>query len=135
MCHVYVRVDSLVGICVSDQTYPNQVAHRLLTNVLDKFTEDIPKQQWIHNKEVSGFSGELEKYLKHYQNPEQADSLTKIQTNLEETTIIILDSIQAILERGEKLDVMVEKSQKLSGSSKIFYTTARKTNSCCGSWT
>ena len=135
MCHVYVRFDSLVGICVSDQSYPNQVAHRLLTNVLDKFTEDIPKQQWIHNKEVTGFSDELEKYLKHYRNPEKADPLTKIQTNLEETKIIILDSIQAILERGEKLDDMVERSQKLTDSSKIFYTTARKTNSCCGSWT
>ena len=135
MCHIYVRFDSLVGICVSDQNYPNQVAHRLLTNVLDKFTEDVPKPQWLHNKEVSGFSGELEKHLKQYQNPEQADPLTKIQTDLEETKIIILDSIQALLERGEKLDELVERSIILSHSSKMFYKTARKTNSCCGSWT
>ena len=42
-------------------------------------TEDIPKQQWILNKEVTGFSGELEKYLKHYQNPE---NLTDCNTRL-----------------------------------------------------
>ena len=77
--------------------------------------------------------------MKHYQNPEQADPLTKIQTNLEETKIIILDSVQALLERGEKLDELVERSQKLSesrwsDSSKIWNTTARKTNSCFGSW-
>ena len=31
MCHAYVRSDSLVGLCVSDQEYPNLVAHTLLT--------------------------------------------------------------------------------------------------------
>jgi len=35
------------------------------------------------------------------------------------------------LERGEKLDDLVAKSQGLSDASKMFYKTARKTNSCC----
>eukprot|EP00112_Aurelia_sp_Birch-Aquarium-sp1_P005602 Seg164.16 transcript_id=Seg164.16/GoldUCD/mRNA.D3Y31 product="Synaptobrevin YKT6" protein_id=Seg164.16/GoldUCD/D3Y31 len=39
---------------------------------------------------------------------------------------------EQVLQRGEKLDDLVTKSEGLSSSSKAFYTTARKTNSCCG---
>ena len=36
-----------------------------------------------------------------------------------------------VLERGEKLDNLVERSDELSKQSKLFYKQARKTNSCC----
>ena len=37
-CHVFVRPDCLVGVCLSDQEYPPRVAHTLLGKVLDDFT-------------------------------------------------------------------------------------------------
>lgn len=41
------------------------------------------------------------------------------------------NTIEAVLQRGEKLDDLVSKSEGLSMQSKAFYKTARKTNSCC----
>ena len=41
------------------------------------------------------------------------------------------DTIEAALERGGKLDELIEKSDDLSASSKMFYTTAKKHNQCC----
>ena len=40
-------------------------------------------------------------------------------------------TIDNLLERGEKLDSLVERSDDLSKQSKMFYKQARKTNSCC----
>lgn len=40
-------------------------------------------------------------------------------------------TIENVLERGEKLDDLVSKSQDLSMQSKVFYKQAKKTNSCC----
>ena len=37
-CHVYIRPDCLVGVCLTDHEYPHRVAHTLLTKVLDDFT-------------------------------------------------------------------------------------------------
>ena len=37
-CHVYIRPDCLVGVCLTDHEYPHRVAHSLLTKVLDDFT-------------------------------------------------------------------------------------------------
>ena len=40
-------------------------------------------------------------------------------------------TIESVLERGEKLDSLVARSENLSAQSKMFYTTAKKQNSCC----
>ncbi|KAL3186155.1 hypothetical protein MRX96_027892 [Rhipicephalus microplus] len=57
--------------------------------------------------------------------------MTKIQADLNETKIILHNIIEAVLERGEKLDDLVAKSEDLSVQSKTFYKTARKSNQCC----
>lgn len=131
MCHVYVRADGLAGVVISDHEYPHRVAHTLLTRVLDEFTTKIPQHQWAGGTETSIGYTQLPAYLARYQQPNEADAMTKIQEELDETKIILHHTIEAVLERGEKLDDLVAKSQGLSIQSKTFYKTARKTNSCC----
>ena len=52
----------------------------------------------------------------------------------DETKIVLHNTIEAVLQRGERLDDLVAKSEGLSLQSKTFYKTAKKTNSCCASW-
>ncbi|XP_013139877.1 PREDICTED: synaptobrevin homolog YKT6 [Papilio polytes] len=131
MLQVYVRADNLAGILISDHEYPNRVAHTLITKILDEFTAKVPTNLWATGNETSIDFPVLPQYLAKYQNPREADALTKIQNDLDETKIILHDTIKAVLERGEKLDDLVAKSDSLTMHSKAFYKTARKTNSCC----
>ena len=45
----------------------------------------------------------------------------KIQKELDETKIVLHKTIESVLERGEKIDTLVAKSNDLSGQSKMFY--------------
>ena len=67
MCHCYVRTDGLVGVCVSDEEYQPRVAHSLIAKILDDFAAQVPRAEWTTGKEVAGFSGPLDVYLKKYQ--------------------------------------------------------------------
>jgi len=131
MCHVYVRRDNLAGVVISDHEYPSRVSHTLITKVLDEFSQIIPASSWPDLTERDITFPQLNTYLAKYQNPCEADAMTKIQSDLDETKIILHNTIEAVLERGEKLDDLVAKSEGLSIQSKAFYKTARKTNSCC----
>lgn len=131
MCHVYVRADNLAGVLISDHEYPRRVAHTLITKVLDEFATKYPSSTWATLKEETTDFSQLNVYLAKYQNPSEADSLTKMQNDLDETQIILHNTVKAVLQRGEKLDDLVSKSAELSAKSKAFYTTAKKTNSCC----
>jgi hypothetical protein len=45
----------------------------------------------------------------------------KIQKDLDETKIVLHKTIEKVLERGEKIDDLVAKSDGLSAQSKMFY--------------
>ncbi|KAL3763443.1 hypothetical protein ACHAWU_002016 [Discostella pseudostelligera] len=131
--HCYVRSDGLAGVVTTDAEYPARVAFVLLTQLLDEFTSTLGGGSWKTMDmcvESSPFPV-LEEYLVKYQDPASADKVTKIQNDLDETTTILHKTIDAVLERGVKLDSLVEKSDDLSRQSKMFYKQAKKTNSCC----
>lgn len=134
--HVYTRQEGISGVVISDKEYPVRVAFSVLNKVLEEYLAAHPKQDWSSvtntNKGAHdiGFSP-LEEYLKRYQDPHQADALMKVQQELDDTKIVLHKTIESVLQRGEKLDTLVDKSEALSSSSKMFYTQARKTNSCC----
>ena len=51
----------------------------------------------------------------------------KVQAELDETKGVLHKTIESLLEREEKLDSLVERSQALSAQSKLFYKSAKKT--------
>ncbi|XP_052772688.1 synaptobrevin homolog YKT6-like [Mya arenaria] len=131
ICHVYVNSNNVGAVVIADHEYPQRVAHTLLNKVIEEFEAKVDKKHWSIAKEDEIKFPELEQMLQKYQNPREADAMTKINADLDETKIILHNTIEAVLERGEKIDDLVEKSEGLSLQSKTFYKTARKTNSCC----
>lgn len=91
MCHVYVRSDKLAGVVISDHEYPSRVSHTLITRVLDEFSQAVPVTSWPNLTENDIAFPQLNTYLAKYQNPQEADALTKIQTDLDETQIILVE--------------------------------------------
>jgi synaptobrevin homolog YKT6 len=129
--HCYVRSDGLGGAVTTDMEYPARVAFVLLGQMLEEFSS-THGDAWktVTTPESMAFP-QLETYLQKYQNPAEADKVTKIQRDLDETTEILHKTIDSVLERGVKLDNLVDKSNDLSAQSKLFYKQAKKTNSCC----
>jgi synaptobrevin family protein YKT6 len=130
MLHAHSRADGMVAIAITDIEYPRRVAHSLLTKVADEFNAKYPPTAWKGASSQLEFP-ELNDLLTKYQRPEEADPMMKIQKDLDETTIILHQTLESALKRGEKLDDLVNKADSLSASSKMFYKTAKKTNSCC----
>ncbi len=129
--HCYVRSDGLGGTVVTDSEYPARVAFVLLTQLLDDFTAAVGDRWKTCTAPESIAFPALDEYLQKFQDPSAADKITKIQNDLDETTQILHKTIDSVLERGVKLDNLVERSNDLSAQSKMFYKQAKKTNSCC----
>jgi hypothetical protein len=122
--HAYSRSEGVCGIIITDFEYPKLVAHQLLSKVLDEFVSKYPKSAYASATKDSPQMSfpELKDYVQKYQDPQQADSIMKIQKELDETKIVLHKTIESVLERGEKIDTLVQKSDGLSAQSKMFYT-------------
>ena len=131
--HCYVRSDGLAATVTTDLEYPARVAFVLIGQLLEDFVAHVggdDKWKTCTQPESIAFP-KLEEYLQKYQDPAAADKVTKIQKDLDETTQILHKTIDSVLERGVKLDNLVERSNDLSAKSKMFYKQAKKTNSRC----
>lgn len=92
MAHVYVRADNLAAVIISDHEYPQRVAHTLLSKILEDFNTKIPADLWPTINETEVDFPQINTYLAKYQNPSEADAMTKIQNDLDETKIILVNN-------------------------------------------
>ncbi len=131
--HIYTRSEGISGIIITDKDYPVRPAYTLINKILEEYLSLHPKSDWenIDKANETLQYGQLEAYLKKYQDPTQADSIMKVQQELDDTKVVLHKTIEGVLQRGEKLDSLVDKSEALSSSSRMFYKQAKKTNSCC----
>ncbi|KAK6544346.1 palmitoyltransferase [Orbilia ellipsospora] len=129
MVHAYTRSEGCTGIIITNSAYPKRIPHELLNRLLDEFLTKYPRTTWGSTATFDLPS--LKDYIVKYQQPSQADNISRIQAELDETKIVLHKTIESVLERGENLNNLVQKSDNLSSASKMFYTTAKKQNSCC----
>lgn len=141
LCHVHSRSNGLVAVALCDREYPSRVAFTLLSKVTDDFLAAFPVESSWHSVRDDGSGSShtpalsfpvLDTVIEKYQDPAQADPIMKIQKDLDDTKVILHKTIDGVLERGVKLDSLVEKSNDLSLQSKMFYKQAKSQNSCCG---
>ncbi|TVY19979.1 Synaptobrevin ykt6-like protein [Lachnellula arida] len=119
--HAYGRTEGICGVIITDHAYPALVAHQLLSKVVDEFLAAHPRSSFATSNPELSFP-ELKDYIVKYQDPQQADSIMKIQKELDETKIVLHKTIESVLQRGEKIDDLVAKSDGLSAQSKMFYS-------------
>eukprot|EP00760_Papus_ankaliazontas_P015590 PhM_4_TR16605/c0_g3_i1/m.5471/K08516/YKT6; synaptobrevin homolog YKT6 len=131
----YSRSDGIIAVAATDNEYNPRVATSMLFTTVSDFAERF-RAQWEAPEKpkdgyVSKFNGELDAVLAKFQDPSEADKILKIQKELDETKLIMHQAIDSLLERGAKIDDLVEKSSELGTASKAFYKTAKSQNQCC----
>jgi len=130
-CHCYVNNNGLAGAVLADADYPMRVAFSLLNEAMRQF-ETRNGNKWMnveHDVELDFPEGQ--ELLTKFQDPSEADKITKIEKELDEVKGIVIKSMDDILRRGEALESLMQKSEDLSQVSYQFYRTAKKNNQCC----
>ena len=147
VAHVYVDNDGLSCVVLTDKEYPTRVAFDIIRQSFAAFGEafssssssfssttssSLLKKEWKTISADSNISIDaLNKLLQNYQQPQQVDKILKIQQDVDETKSIMIKNLEEMLNRGEKIEDIVNKSKELSKESKTFVRESKKLNSCC----
>jgi len=121
ICHVLLKNEEAI-VLVSDDEYPTLAAYSVLGKVWDMLDH-------TNGISVAG-SVEFGALLKKYDDPNEANKLYKIQIELQETRTILIKTIDQLLEKGEKLDSIINKTDELSLQSKLLLDSAANLNKC-----
>jgi synaptobrevin family protein YKT6 len=94
--HAYGRTEGVAGVIVTDGEYPALVAHQLLSKMVDEFLAKHPRTAFSDPslRENACPLPALSEYIVKYQDPSQADSIMKIQQELDETKIVLHKTVR-----------------------------------------
>jgi synaptobrevin homolog YKT6 len=86
--HAYSSSQGICGIIISEPSYPKMVAHGILSKMMDEFSSAHPRSEYSGSSVGQLAYPQLEEYIIKYQNPEEVDSIMKIQQELDATKVI-----------------------------------------------
>ena len=98
------------------------VAFSFLADLKKKFLSsyNIQKIQSSYSYQLKSFSDEIQKLSDYYiKNPQS--KLALLKNNINQTSEIMHENVEKLFQRSEKLDITIQKSNNLLGTSDVFY--------------
>jgi hypothetical protein len=95
--HCFARSEGIAAVAIATKDYPQVAAHTILGEVLDEFLKlDNLSQVRAATKDNTITFPQLKEYIKTYQDPNQVSKISAIQTQLDETKIILHKTIDSV---------------------------------------
>lgn len=69
---------------------------------------------------AAAFNAKLKATMTQYSNGESNDAFTRAQREIDEARGVMTQNIERVLERGENLSLLVDKTDRLGGSARDF---------------
>ncbi|EDQ89266.1 uncharacterized protein MONBRDRAFT_37114 [Monosiga brevicollis MX1] len=122
----YVREDGIVYLCLADESFGRRAPFAFLAQIMKDFK---PYKSASKSSIAYALNREFAPVLKRQMaafNKGSDDALDRARGEIEGVKHVMVENIEKVLQRGEQIDIMVEKAEDLSHESKRFQTSARK---------
>ena len=130
----YIDNENMGCVIITDIDYDKRVAHIVMRKAMDMFKSESENWDWQTREDdvdKSKICEYIDDLIMDYYEPKEKDSILKINNNIDKTKEVLHQSIEKMLERGEKIDVLIQKSNDLSLGSKKFLKKSKEMNSWC----
>jgi len=124
----YIQEEGLVYLCITEEGFGQKDAFHFLDRTQNRFK----KRFALRAQTASAYSLNTEFSLvireemdRFNKNSNDNEKITMIQDEVNQVKDIMVRNIDDLVERGEKLDLLVDKTDNLSATAVTFKTTAR----------
>lgn len=124
--------EGIVTLAITESDYDRAVAFQFLESVMDKFLRQFGERAhtaiaYAMNAEFSlVIASEMKRSGKQASSSAgDPDKISAVQSEIDQVKDIMVANIDVIIERGEKLELLVDKTDHLAASSVAFRTTSR----------
>lgn len=123
----YIYEDEIIYLCITEDDFDRSRAFAFLNEVKRRFkiaygTRALTALPYAMNSE---FSRVLATQMKHFSESRDVDKMSRVQGEIEELTEIMVQNIDSVANRGEKLELLVDKTANLTSASVTFRTTSK----------
>ncbi|GAA0152286.1 hypothetical protein Leryth_012093 [Lithospermum erythrorhizon] len=125
------RTDGLTVLCMADATLGRRVPFEFLEDIHQKFVRTYGRtvlnaQAYAMNDD---FSRVLAQQIEYYSNDPNADRLNRLKGEMSQVRNVMVENIDKVLDRGDRLELLVDKTADMQGNTFRFRKQTRRLRS------
>ncbi|KAL6212051.1 hypothetical protein ACLB2K_017274 [Fragaria x ananassa] len=122
------RTDGLTVLCMADETAGRRMPFSFLEDIHQRFVRSygravLTAQAYGMNDE---FSRVLSQQMEYYSNDPNADRINRLKGEMSQVRNVMIENIDKVLERGDRLELLVDKTANMQGNTFRFRKQARR---------
>ncbi|KAG8381742.1 hypothetical protein BUALT_Bualt05G0004200 [Buddleja alternifolia] len=122
------RTDGLTVLCMADDTAGRRIPFAFLEEIHQRFVRTygravLSAQAYAMNDE---FSRVLSQQMQYYSNDPNADRINRLKSEMSEVRNVMIQNIDKVLERGDRLELLVDKTTNMQGNAFRFRKQSRR---------
>uniref|UniRef100_A0A1J3GR17 Vesicle-associated membrane protein 711 n=1 Tax=Noccaea caerulescens TaxID=107243 RepID=A0A1J3GR17_NOCCA len=125
------RTDGLTTLCMADENAGRRIPFSFLEDIHQKFVRTYGRA--VHSAKAYAmndvFSRVLSQELEYYSNDPNADRINRIKGEMKEVRGVMIENIDKVLDRGERLELLVDATENMQGNTYRFRKQTRRLRS------
>jgi len=120
--HFHIMIEAgLIFLCMTDYIFASRRAFAYLLDIRNLFLSEYSgRWEYANAHEMDRFSKVIEARAHYFSRDANSDKVTALQLEIENTKNIVTENIEKLIERGEHIEMLVEKTSQLSNESFQF---------------
>jgi len=118
----YICEDGLTYMCMADDSFGRRVPFAFLQDIKERFLANYSRER-INEAPTYGlneFSKVISKQMEYFSSNPEADKLKKVHGEIEQVKDVMVHNIERVLERGERIELLVDKTDNLNQQAFAF---------------
>mmetsp|Transcript_2915 Transcript_2915/g.3338 ORF Transcript_2915/g.3338 Transcript_2915/m.3338 type:complete len:235 (-) Transcript_2915:95-799(-) len=125
----YIVEDEMTYLCLADEEFKRRIPFLFLEDIKEKFKaafSDEERQNAIAFTMNDDFSRVLRKQMEYFNENPNADKLTRVRNQIDDVKGVMVENIEKVLQRGEKIELLVDKTDRMQQAAFKFEKSAKK---------
>eukprot|EP00262_Sarcandra_glabra_P021691 TRINITY_DN9289_c0_g1_i1.p1 TRINITY_DN9289_c0_g1~~TRINITY_DN9289_c0_g1_i1.p1 ORF type:complete len:221 (+),score=22.51 TRINITY_DN9289_c0_g1_i1:69-731(+) len=122
------RTDGLTVLCMADESAGRRIPFAFLEDIHGKFVKTYGRA--VHTALAYSmndeFSRVLNQQMDYYSNDPNADRINRMRGEMSQVRNVMIENIDKVLERGDRLELLVDKTANMQGNTFRFRKQARR---------
>lgn len=125
----YIVEDGVTYMCMADEAQKRRIPFAFLGEIKDRFTAAYARDT-IARAIAFGMNNDFGKVIasqmSYFNDNPEADSMGRLRGQIDEVKEIMVQNIEKVLQRGEKIDLLVDKTEALNSSASQFQKQGKR---------
>ena len=124
----YIVENAVTFLCMADESSKRRIPFAFLEDVKNRFTSTYGDKAHtaIAFAMNEDFARVLKKQMDFYNTNPAANNIERVKNQIDEVKDVMVENIEKVLERGEKIELLVDKTDRLNQQAFKFEKTSRQ---------